>query len=183
MREYEKCLRLHVHQVLTHGKGRQRSSSRLKLGCPAPADHPTAPSSTMSGTEARDTAADDRSVATSPDREEAQPIAAEHNPAMATPAAAQTGAAPEYSPLLAGIAKLKEEQKQLKEERKRVAKLLKNQEKKRQRLKAKAKQLTDEDLLQVLNLRAVAKAELAQRPSEARSSAPSPPEVRDSNSA
>ena len=71
----------------------------------------------------------------------------------------------------------------MKEERKRVAKLLKNQEKKRQRLKAKAKQLTDEDLLQVLNLRAVAKAELAQRPSEARSSTPSPPEVRESNSA
>ena len=48
-------------------------------------------------------------------------------------------------------------------ERKRVAQALKNQEKKRQRLKAKAKQLTDEDLLQVLNLRAATKAEAAQK--------------------
>ena len=64
-----------------------------------------------------------------------------------------------HSALLAGIAKLKEEQKALRNERKRVAKELKNAEKKRSRLKAKAKQLTDEDLLQVLHLRAAAKAE------------------------
>ena len=68
-----------------------------------------------------------------------------------------------HCPLLAGIYKLKQEQQSLKAERKRVAQALKNQEKKRQRLKAKAKQLTDEDLLQVLNLRAATKAEAAQK--------------------
>ena len=64
-------------------------------------------------------------------------------------------------PLLAGIARLKEEQKAPRAERKRVAKELKNQEKKRSRLRTKAKQLTDEDLLQVIHLRAAAKADAA----------------------
>ena len=76
-------------------------------------------------------------------------------------AAPGTSSGPHYSSLLAGINRLKDEQKALKAERKRVAKELNNQEKKRSRLRSKAKQLTDEDLLVVLNLRAVAKADLA----------------------
>ena len=46
-----------------------------------------------------------------------------------------------------------------------MAKELKNQEKKRARLKTKAKQLTSEDLLQILYLRVVSKAEQAANPS------------------
>ena len=61
------------------------------------------------------------------------------------------------SDLLGGIARLKAEQKALREERKRVTKELRNAEKKRQRLKRKAKELTDKDLLEVLELRAVSK--------------------------
>ena len=70
-------------------------------------------------------------------------------------------AEPAASALLVAINRLKAEQKALKESKKRVAKELRNQEKKRQRLKRKASALTDEDLLQVLHLRAASKAETA----------------------
>ena len=74
---------------------------------------------------------------------------------------ATAGGASSNSPgseLLSGIARLKAEQKALRDERKRVSKELRNAEKKRQRLKRKAKELTDKDLLEVLELRAVTRS-------------------------
>ena len=56
-------------------------------------------------------------------------------------------------PLLSGIAKLKEEQANLRAERKRVAKELKNAEKRRKRLRKRARQLSDQDLVAVLQMR------------------------------
>ena len=60
-------------------------------------------------------------------------------------------AAPE--PLLTGIARLKAEQAQLRAERKRVSKELKNAEKRRTRLRKRARQLSDADLVAVLQMR------------------------------
>ena len=56
------------------------------------------------------------------------------------------------------MADLKKKAEEIKIEKKRVAKELKNEERKRQRLRAKAKQLSAEDLVQVLALRASASA-------------------------
>ena len=64
------------------------------------------------------------------------------------PAAAATA-----EPLLAGIARLKTEQAQLRAERKRVAKELKNAERRRTRLRKQARQLSDADLVAVLQMR------------------------------
>ena len=55
--------------------------------------------------------------------------------------------------LLAHIDKLKAEQKRLKDEKKALSKTLKNAEKRRARLKKKARQLTNKDLQDVLELR------------------------------
>jgi hypothetical protein len=52
------------------------------------------------------------------------------------------------------IAALKAEQTRLRDEKKKVAKVLRNAEKRKQRLKTKAKALTDEDLVTVLKMRA-----------------------------
>lgn len=56
--------------------------------------------------------------------------------------------------LVPEIARLKQEQQQLRDQRKKLAKELKNAEKKRSRLKKRAKQLTDSDLVAVMLLRA-----------------------------
>ena len=56
-------------------------------------------------------------------------------------------------PLLSGIARLKAEQANLRAERKRVAKELKNAEKRRTKLKKRARQLSDKDLVAVLQMR------------------------------
>ena len=56
-------------------------------------------------------------------------------------------------PLLTGIARLKAEQAALRAERKRVTKELKNAEKRRSRLKKRARQLSDGDLVAVLQMR------------------------------
>lgn len=45
------------------------------------------------------------------------------------------------------------QQQAAQQEKKRLAKELRNEERKRKRLKVRARQLTDEDLLQVLRLR------------------------------
>ena len=63
------------------------------------------------------------------------------------------GAAVGDKALLPEIERLKSEQKRIRLERKAVAKELKNAEKRRSRLKKKAKQLSDGDLLQVLQMR------------------------------
>ena len=56
-------------------------------------------------------------------------------------------------PLLTGIARLKAEQAHLRAERKRVIKELKNAEKRRARLRKRARQLSDADLIAVLQMR------------------------------
>ena len=55
--------------------------------------------------------------------------------------------------LRANIEKLKQEAQKLKAEKQKVNRALRNAEKKRSRLKRKARELTDADLLQVLKLR------------------------------
>ena len=56
------------------------------------------------------------------------------------------------------IAELKRQQVEQREERKRVQKTLRNEERKRRRLKDRANMLSNTDLLEVLGLRAEAKA-------------------------
>ena len=63
------------------------------------------------------------------------------------------------SVILQNIARLKKEQADIRAQRAQVAKELKNAEKKRSRLKKKAKLLSDKDLLDVLHLRTVEKAD------------------------
>ena len=55
--------------------------------------------------------------------------------------------------LLQQIEELRRTQKNLKDERKRVAKEVKNALKRKKRLKSRASQLTDDDLLEVLRMR------------------------------
>ena len=57
--------------------------------------------------------------------------------------------------------------------KKKLAKDLRNEERKRRRLKDRAKQLTDDDLLQVLRLRAEAKNTMLQQQQELQMSHPS----------
>jgi hypothetical protein len=59
------------------------------------------------------------------------------------------------------IARLKGEQDAVRADRKRVSKELKNAQKRKQRLKKRAKQLSDTDLVSVLQLRASEKAAVA----------------------
>ena len=68
---------------------------------------------------------------------------------------ARVGAAEDTAgePLLKGIARLKAEQANLRAERKRVQKELKNAEKRRARLRKRARQLSDADLVAVLQMR------------------------------
>ena len=63
------------------------------------------------------------------------------------------------SVILQNIARLKKEQADIRAQRAQVAKELKSAEKKRSRLKKKAKLLSDKDLLDVLHLRTVEKAD------------------------
>lgn len=55
--------------------------------------------------------------------------------------------------ILGSIQALKEQQKKLREERKLIAKKLKNEEKRRSRLRKKARQLSDQDLVALLKMR------------------------------
>ena len=61
-------------------------------------------------------------------------------------------------PVNQNVADLKKKAEEIKAEKKKVTKELKNEERKRARLRAKAKQLSAEDLVQVLALRATASA-------------------------
>ena len=61
--------------------------------------------------------------------------------------------------LLNSIGRLKEEQAALRAEKKKVGKALKNAEKRRSRLKKKARQLSDTDLVAVLQMRAASKSD------------------------
>ena len=60
---------------------------------------------------------------------------------------------PQPDPLLAKIAKLKAQQKQMREEKKGITKSLRNAERQKKRLRTRARQLTDEDLFVVLRMR------------------------------
>jgi hypothetical protein len=59
--------------------------------------------------------------------------------------------------ILGHIKALKEQQKNLKDERKRVSKVLRNEEKRRMRLRKRARQLSDGDLVALLKMRSDAK--------------------------
>ena len=59
----------------------------------------------------------------------------------------------EKSPLNRNIERLKQEQQELKAAKKRLQKELRNTERKRKRLRDRARQLTDEDLVSVLQMR------------------------------
>ena len=76
------------------------------------------------------------------------------------------------------VQRLKQEQARLRADKNRVAKELKNAEKRRSRLKRKAKQLSDGDLLAVLETRALekerARAEVAAAAPAAGNSTPAP---------
>ena len=61
--------------------------------------------------------------------------------------------------ILGSIKALKEGQKNLRDQRKLVSKQLRNEEKRRMRLRKRARQLSDVDLVAVLKVRSVAKAE------------------------
>ena len=78
-------------------------------------------------------------------------------------------------PLLTGIARLKAEQAKLRADRKRVTKELKNAEKRRVRLRKRARQLSDNDLLAVLQMRETSAAqasEAAAAPGSSNASSP-----------
>ena len=70
-------------------------------------------------------------------------------------------------PLNQKVADLKRKQEEIKAERKKVTKELKDEERKRARLRAKAKQLSAEDLVQVLALRATASTAKKSKTNEA----------------
>ena len=75
--------------------------------------------------------------------------------------------------LNAKIEGLKKQQADMTSNKKKLAKDLRNEERKRRRLKDRAKQLTDDDLLQVLRLRAEAKNTMLQQQQQLQMSHPS----------
>ena len=66
--------------------------------------------------------------------------------------------------ILGNIKALKEQQKNLRDERLKVGKQLRNEEKRRMRLRKRARQLSDGDLVALLKMRSVGKAESAPVP-------------------
>lgn len=89
--------------------------------------------------------------------------------AIATAAKAKIGKGEQ---LISTIARLKAEQAQLKSERAKVSKDLKNAQKRKLRLRSRARQLTDADLLEVLQMRAFVTAKSS---SERPCALPQPP--------
>ncbi len=110
---------------------------------------PSAPGSADEGGTARG-AGDGEAAGEAPAAE--SPGASAAGGAAATTAASAVGA----SALLSEIQRLKEEQKSLRDGRRRVAKELRNAEKRRQRLRKKARLLSDADLVQVIGMRQAA---------------------------
>lgn len=80
--------------------------------------------------------------------------------------------------ILPAIARLRQEQRRLREERKAVAKALKNAEKRRTRLKRRACKLTDEDLMTVMKMRSEERGADAVVPAAASASSSSQPSAR-----
>jgi len=87
---------------------------------------------------------------------ENRPVGVTENSSSAS--CSQTSASRMMDDIIPAIARLKEEQRHLREERKRVSRDLKNQEKRRSRLKKRAKMLSDGDLMAVLQMRHVERA-------------------------
>ena len=79
---------------------------------------------------------------------------------VSQPAAAFAKAKKEID-ILGNIKALKEQQKALRDERKQVSKQLRNEEKRRMRLRKRARQFSDGDLVAVLKMRTDAKADSA----------------------
>ncbi len=104
-------------------------------------------------------------------RPPAATVAAVAAPGSAAPASSGSSGSAGFAALLAdvpgavggeqlgeSIARLRREQDAVRANRKRVTKELKNAQKRKQRLKKRAKQLSDTDLVSVLQLRASEKA-------------------------
>ena len=72
--------------------------------------------------------------------------------AASTPGGTSVSSATPRADLLENIERLKKEQKDLKAQRKRVTTDLKNAERKRKRLRLRARQLSDSDLLEVIQM-------------------------------
>lgn len=70
-----------------------------------------------------------------------------------TPGATSASSGTPRADLLESIERLKQEQRDLKAQRKRVVKDLKNAERKRKRLRQRARQLSDTDLIEVIQMR------------------------------
>jgi hypothetical protein len=68
--------------------------------------------------------------------------------------------------ILGNIKALKEQQKNLRDERLKVGKQLRNEEKRRMRLRKRARQLSDGDLVALLKMRSAGKADSASVPAE-----------------
>ena len=107
-------------------------------------------------------------------RPPAATVAAVAAPGSAAPASSGSSGSAGFAALLAdvpgavggeqlgeSIARLRREQDAVRANRKRVTKELKNAQKRKQRLKKRAKQLSDTDLVSVLQLRASEKAAVA----------------------
>ena len=77
--------------------------------------------------------------------------------ALAAQPAAVLDQAKKEIDIMGHIKILREQQKNLKDERKRVTKILRNEEKRRMRLRKRARQLSDGDLVALLKMRSDAK--------------------------
>jgi len=90
--------------------------------------------------------------------------AASHSAVQALAMACSSGAAGRgnLASLNADIATLRANQQRVRDERKRLAKELKNAQRRKKRLKTKARQLSNDDLLTVLLMREEASAENAE---------------------
>jgi hypothetical protein len=136
----------------------------------------------------RDAAAsDDERLLDGPEASPGAGAAAAAEAALCSPAAASAAASPgghraplvepsANESLLDSIGRLKEQQAALRAERKKVAKDLRNAERRKNRLKRKARQLTDADLLQVMQMRTAKPTPSAKAPKAA---ATDPPKVGD----
>jgi hypothetical protein len=90
-----------------------------------------------------------------------------------SPAAAAGRDEPE-SPLLREIRQLRDQQKAMKAERKRIQQDLRNAEKRKTRLRKKARQLSDADLAAVISMRRDGAAASAERAAERSTAAAAP---------
>lgn len=140
-----------------------REAAKLKLACPSRVEFTSsgdcAATLAMSSSAEASAASGHAAGAAEGSGSDGQPLAAIqcHAGAAGSTSGAAIVPVPEPGgprrPLNDRIAELKREQAAQAAERTRIAKELRNEERKRKRLREKAKLMTDEDLLQVLRLR------------------------------